>query len=292
MKISLLISGGLGLTILKFIHQFKVISYIATDSKSDEIIEYAKKNNIPCFTGNPRNGKLVNFIKSFDNNQVILSINYLFIIEKDVIDSFKYPINFHGSLLPKYRGRTPHVWAIINNETETGVTAHFIDEGCDTGDIVLQKYISIDSEDTGDSILKKFTDVYPEMVKQVITSIEENKLEPTPQNHSLATYFEKRTPDDGEINWEWQKERIKNWIRAQAHPYPGAFTFLGKNKLTIDKIKYSDFGFNSSVKNGTILAVEPTIIVKTPNGAIELISFREGKENYIENQILGNHENW
>lgn len=230
------------------------------------------------------------FAAGFEN-EVLLSINYLFIIEQDVIDMFRYPVNFHGSLLPRYRGRTPHVWAIINNEKETGVTAHIIDSGCDTGDIVLQKHVIIEDNDTGNIVLNKYNELYPAMVKEVIDMLGEGRIIPLPQDNSKATYYGKRTPEDGEISWDWHKERIRNWVRAQAHPYPGAFTFCGGEKVIIDEIEYSEEGYDNAQPNGMVLRAGAGITVKTPNGAVLLKSIREGKEFCKTSDILGSHEN-
>src|SRR5690606_11116288 len=98
---------------------------------------------------------------------VLFSINYLFLIERDVLSQDPRVVNLHGSLLPKYRGRTPHVWAIINNESHTGVTAHLVDEGCDTGPIILQREVPIEYTDTGATILLKFSSLYPEIIADV-----------------------------------------------------------------------------------------------------------------------------
>ncbi len=285
MTIAFLASGNLGLTVIKACAEKISPQFIATDSGSATIIEYAAEKNIPVFKGNPRQGKLAAFMQQY-NIDLLLSVNYLFIVEKDVIEQVKYPVNFHGSLLPKYRGRTPHVWAIINNETKTGVTAHIIDDGCDTGDIVLQKEIHIDKNDTGAGVLKKYEAVYPAMVMEVIAAVENNAIRRTPQDNSKATYFSKRTPEDGGINWQWQKERIQNWVRAQAYPYPGAFCFAGNNKVVIDAVGFSDYGFNDTDANGTILSMLPFVIVKTSNGAIALTSIREGREHLTKGKIL------
>lgn len=285
MTIAFLASGNLGLNVIKACADKIAPQFIATDNGSAAIIEYAAEKNIPVFKGNPRQGKLAAFMQQY-NVDLLLSVNYLFIIEKDVIEQVKYPVNFHGSLLPKYRGRTPHVWAIINNETKTGVTAHIIDDGCDTGDIVLQKEIEITQDDTGAAVLKKYEAVYPSMVIEVIQAVENNAIQRTPQDNSKATYFSKRTPGDGGINWQWQKERIQNWVRAQAYPYPGAFCFAGDNKVVIDAVEFSDYGFNDTDTNGTVLSVSPSVIVKTSNGAISLTGIREGREHLIKGNIL------
>ena len=272
LKIGILASGGLGYDCLLYcLTNNWLPSFVATDSNSKNIIELATQNNIPCFKGNPRDNALSNFLNTqyFD---VILSINYLFLIEEDVINKAKKVINFHGSLLPKYRGRTPHVWAIINNEKETGVTAHLIDKGCDTGDIILQKKITIDYNDTGAAVLAKYQNIYPIMLEEILLNIE--TLTPEKQNHNKATYFGKRTPIDGLINWTWQKERIYNWVRAQAKPYPGAFSFINNKKITIHKIGFTDVGFHCDDIDGKVIAFDNNFpIVKTQNGCVKLLEF-------------------
>jgi methionyl-tRNA formyltransferase len=196
-----------------------------------------------------------------------------------------YAINFHGSLLPKYRGRTPHVWAIINGEKETGVTAHLMTGEVDDGDIVKQVVIPIEQNDTGASVLKRFEGVYIRLIDDVLTAIENKTISCQPQDASKATYFGKRTPADGLIDWNWQKERINNWVRAQAAPYPGAFTYYEDQKVIIHGISYTDHGFHFEEPNGTILEGGQNPVIKTPNGAVELVrietetpaTFQKGK---------------
>ncbi|HCF03065.1 formyltransferase family protein [Flavobacterium sp.] len=286
-KISLLISGKLGFDLLIYLFDFTDIEFIATDNKSNEIIDFAKLKSIPLFVGNPRNGMLSSFINKAKSD-LLLSINYLFLIEEDLIEKFKYPINFHGSLLPKYRGRTPHVWSIINNETVTGVTAHFIDIGCDTGDIILQKRIPIFEYDTGFTILNKYIEVYPSMVSEIIKLYESKSIIRVKQDNSISTIYGKRTSSDGEINWDWQKERINNWVRAQTFPYPGAFTFYEGHKVIIDKISFCDLGFDNQMPNGMILQVKPNLVVKTPNGAVKIEEIRNDEFEFVQNKILKN----
>ena len=270
MKLGILSSGNLGKdTLEKIILNFNVV-FVLTDSNSQGILSLCKDNKIPYFKGNPRNGIGYDFIKKIEVD-IIVSINYLFLIEKDIIQHSKQlTFNIHGSLLPKYRGRTPHVWSIINNEKETGITAHVIDEGCDTGDIISQIKIPINEIETGAEILNKFKLEYYNLILGVFKKLNSGKLELIKQDEQLATYFGKRTPEDGRINWNWQKDRIKNWVRAQAYPYPGAFSYVNNQKLIIDKVKDCSYGFRFDTENGTILALTPNIIVKTPNGALEV----------------------
>ncbi|WP_205508558.1 methionyl-tRNA formyltransferase [Longitalea arenae] len=278
LQFGILASGRLGAICTERLLKTKRISFVFTDKFSTGVIELCNKGGIPLFVGNPRNGKAASFIEQFKVD-VLLSINYLFIVEKDIINlARKYAINLHGSLLPKYRGRTPHVWAIINNEKETGITAHLITEGCDEGDIVFQEKITINDSDTGATLLEKFNERYPAIISKVIDMIENHTIMPVKQNNAEATYFGKRTPLDGEINWNWQKEQINNWVRAQARPYPGAFTFYENTKVIIHKIEYVNTGFHQNDQNGKILNADQ-LIVKTPNGAVRLVDFE--KENHI-----------
>ena len=273
MKIGVLCSGNLGFQILNKLFKCYEIAFVFSDFKSESIINFCKKKQIDLFLGNPRNGKCSDFINE-KQCDILLSINYLYIIEYPLIDlPKKYAINIHGSLLPKYRGRTPHVWAIINNEKTTGVTAHLIDEKCDNGDIIQQIEIKIEKNDTGAIILEKFQKEYWPLIQNIIGKIENQSIKFRPQDQSKATYFGKRTPDDGKIDWNWQKERIYNWIRAQASPYPGAFCYLNGQKLIIDEISFSNYGFHSEIPNGTILSINP-IKVKTCNGVIQIERFR------------------
>jgi methionyl-tRNA formyltransferase len=290
MKIGLMLSGGLGFNMLLHISKGKNIAAILTDRNSDAVIHYANQESIPVFIGNPRKGRAQEFISAYTID-LLLSINYLFIVESDLINwPGKASVNFHGSLLPKYRGRTPHVWAIINNESETGVTAHFITAACDEGNIIDQVIIPIKRQDTGAHILDKYTEAYPQLVDKVLEQFEGEKVVGIKQDESKASYFGKRTPDDGLIDWNWQKERIYNWVRAQAYPYPGAFSFLRGKKIIIDQVAFDDFGYHQDQSNGLILTRNP-VRVKTPNGVLQLLSVRQGLENIEIHEILESNEN-
>jgi methionyl-tRNA formyltransferase len=265
-----LVSGKLGLICLSKIFESRPVNFVLTDKNSQEIISFCRKNNLPFFAGNPRNGNGHSFIRGYQTD-VLLSINYLFIVGKDILDHpSKFAINFHGSLLPKYRGRTPHVWAIINNEQFTGVTAHLMSENCDEGDIILQEKIELTQDLTGADVLNIFFSIYPSLIDELLRLIDMDKISLSAQEKEKATYFGQRIPEDGEINWHWQKERIRNLVRAQAYPYPGAFTFYKDHKIIINKVEYSDLGFAYTDSDGLILECDPSLIVKTPNGAIKI----------------------
>lgn len=289
MNIVILASGNLGFEVVTKLLEDIRITGLATDSKSEDLKQLARENNLPLFEGNPREGRLREFLDNLESSvDLVLSINYLFLLERDIFDYPEYCLNIHGSLLPKYRGRTPHVWAIINNEPYAGITVHIIDKGCDTGPIVGQEKIDILPNMTGGDLLQQYKYKYPSLIHSVIQKIKNGTVQPRPQDEDKATYFGKRTPEDGEINWNWQKERTRNWVRAQAYPYPGAFTFAGEQKVIIDEVTYSDRGFNYEMPNGLVIDEGSSPLVKVPNGVLALTKIR-GKINsrMLKEMVLG-----
>lgn len=283
----LLCSGRLGLIILEHLHNAgRPVSFVFTDRGSTSVVEYCAFHGIGCYAGNPRLPKAKPVIQNLQCG-ILLSVNYLFIVEQDLLDCAQnYAINFHGSLLPKYRGRTPHVWAIINGERETGITAHLMTTSVDYGDIVKQVRIPIEPEDTGHSILQKFNDLYPTLLDEVLSDIETGTVSFVPQEHEKATYFSKRTPEDGEINWNWYRTRIQNWVRAQAKPYPGAFTYYEGKKIIIHRVEYSDLGYYNEDPNGLLLQTTPYPIVKVDNGALALTDIEANDVIFEKGKIM------
>ena len=290
--IGVMACGKIGLTTLKNIKDSFEVSFILTDRLSQFISEFAKQSGIPVFEDNPREGAATEFIRRLEIKKidVLVSVNYRFLIDADLI---AYPklmsINVHGSLLPRYRGRAPLIWAIINGETETGITVHCIDEGCDTGDILYQESISIPKDATGGEMVDRLSEIYPEAIKKTLYQLMNGTHEFQPQIEYYATHFERRRPEDGLICWEWRRERVYDWVRALAPPYPGAFTLLNDKKVLITSVCLSSHGFSSSDQNGLVIANDRNKpIVKTSNGALEIISY-EGSEPLTINvgDVLG-----
>ena len=139
-------------------------------------------------------------------------------------------LNLHGSFLPKYRGRAPVNWALVNGEKETGVTLHYMTKRADAGDIVLQKRVLIDFEDTAQTLTLKVDRLAGEVVREAYPLLVQGKAPRFPQDESRATKFGRRTPEDGRIDWEKSSLEIYNLVRAVTHPYPGAFTTLRGKK--------------------------------------------------------------
>jgi methionyl-tRNA formyltransferase len=139
----------------------------------------------------------------------------------------------HDSLLPTYRGFAPTVWAIVNGEDHTGVTLFEIADDVDSGDMVAQKRVPIAPDDTIADVLEAVTRAYLAVLEDNLFPLLDGSAPRTPQDHTLATFTCKRTLDDNKIDWTQSTAVIYNLIRAVTMPYPGAFTTLGGQKLTI-----------------------------------------------------------
>jgi methionyl-tRNA formyltransferase len=215
-----------------------IIAAVMTETDNEwyqGLEEVTDKYNLKLFE--EKNINEIQFIEKVRNElkpDLIISVNFNQIFKKEIINiPEKGCINIHASLLPKYRGRAPLNWAILNGEKETGVTVHYINQGIDTGKIILQDKIEIKKTDYIADILKKVKGKYPEMINKAVDLIESGKVKPVEQDKENGLYYGKRTPADGLIDWGQSVIDIYNLIRAVSHPYPGAFTYLNKKKVFV-----------------------------------------------------------
>jgi methionyl-tRNA formyltransferase len=141
--------------------------------------------------------------------------------------------NIHGALLPRYRGRACVNWAVLRGETRTGVTLHHMTARVDEGRIVDQEAVPIDPDDTAHDVFLKMIPAARRMLHRSLPSILAGTAHGYEQDESQATYFGRRRPEDGLIDWSGSARDIYNLVRALTHPFPGAFTFSGGKKLFI-----------------------------------------------------------
>jgi methionyl-tRNA formyltransferase len=140
-------------------------------------------------------------------------------------------LGLHQSLLPKYRGSAPLVWAALRGEEQTGVSLFYFDEGIDTGDIVDQVSFAMAPEETITEVLAKAESAAVELVTRYAGPLLSDTAPRRKQDHELATYGSPRRPEDGRISWHQSAGEVYNFIRAQTRPYPGAFTHLAEGKV-------------------------------------------------------------
>jgi methionyl-tRNA formyltransferase len=142
-------------------------------------------------------------------------------------------INLHAGKLPLYRGRNVVNWALINGETEIGITSHFLDDGVDTGDIILQQTLPISWTDTYGDVLQRVVEKIPELVINSVSLIARGEAQRQPQAHLAGTYFPARGPGDEWLDWSDTSRNLHNKIRAITHPGPGARTTLNGRVVII-----------------------------------------------------------
>ena len=217
----------------------------------------------------------IGWVKNLHADLLVLAFVTDFVPTEMIEASTHGGINYHPSLLPKYRGGAAMNWAIIHGENKTGVTIHFIDEGIDTGPILLQAEVSIDPNDTLKTVY--FKKLYPlgiKMISEAVRLIREGNAKPIPQDDTEASYQPLINETDVIIDWKQPTQRIYNLIRG-SNPAPGATTFLHGEKLKIwEAIPYSATGVP-----GEIIAIDSDqgLVVSTGDGAIlaQRVQFKE-----------------
>ncbi|WP_145557560.1 bifunctional UDP-4-amino-4-deoxy-L-arabinose formyltransferase/UDP-glucuronic acid oxidase ArnA [Yersinia aldovae] len=191
--------------------------------------------------------------------------------------------NLHGSLLPKYRGRAPINWALVNGETETGVTLHQMVRKADAGSIVGQHKVAISPTDTALTLHAKVRDAAKELLVDLLPEMKGKSLRLTPQKEADASYFGRRTAADGEIHWHKSASAINNLVRAVTEPYPGAFSYLGQRKLTIWRSR--PLNMEHGKLPGTVLSILP-LTVACGEGALEIIAGQGDADLYVQGNRL------
>lgn len=192
--------------------------------------------------------------------------------------------NLHASLLPKFRGAAPINWAIINGETETGVTTFFLQDKVDTGNIILQKKVEIDDDETAGTLHDKLSVVGKYAVLETVKLIESDKAEVHPQDNTLASPAPKIFKEDCKINWNAPVEKVYNFIRGLS-PYPTAWTTLdGKN---VKIFLAGETGMTNTNDPGTIVIDGKKMFVNTQNEWLEITELQlEGKKRVFASDFV------
>ena len=202
----------------------------------DSVYELSKEHNLNVLTSEPDYDE----VKSASPD-VIFSFYYRKIIDMKILSLAPLgAFNMHGSLLPKYRGRACVNWAVLNGETETGVTLHHMTAYADRGNIVAQEAVSIGENDTAHDVFLKIIPASGRVLSRSLDDILAGNAEGTPQDESKATKFGRRRPEDGLIDWSKSAREIHNLVRAVTHPFPGAFFYSNDKKVMVWKTRVHD----------------------------------------------------
>ena len=221
--------------------------------------------------------------------EVIVVVAFGQIIPKAILDIPYYGcINVHASLLPKYRGAAPIQWAIIDGESETGITTMRMDTGLDTGDMILKEKVPISEKETNENLFEKLGVVGGDLLIQTLEQIQSGTAIYEKQGESPTPYAKMIQKDMGLIDWNKEASVIERQIRGM-NPWPSAYTHLGNKTLKIwaaDII--ADTVENSELQPGEILLVDKkNIVVKAKNGALALTEIQlEGKKRMSTEAFL------
>jgi len=237
---------------------------------------FAEENNLNILQ--PVNLKDIEFtdkIRSLDPDLIIV-VAFRILPEEVFTIPRSGSFNLHASLLPKYRGAAPINRAIINGETETGVTSFFLKEKVDTGNIIIQKKTAIDPEDNAGTLHNKLAVLGAETVLETVRLIERGDVSVSEQDNSSASPAPKIFRQDCQIDWEQGALTIHNFIRGLS-PYPGAFTYMEDKIVKIFKSNMTDI---NGLKNaGKILTENKKLYVCTDDKLLEIIELQpEGKK--------------
>jgi methionyl-tRNA formyltransferase len=260
----------------ELLRQGAEISLIFTheDSPTEEIWfasvrELADRHGIAYLTTDINDPENVERVRKIAPD-FIFSFYYRNMIKPLVLEVPKLgALNLHGSYLPKYRGRVPVNWAVINGESETGATLHYMVEKPDAGDIVDQERVEISFTDTALDVFHNVTSAAVTVISRSWPLLRAGTAGRIPMDLTAGNYFGGRKPADGRIDWGKTAVQIYNLIRGVTHPYPGAFTYLGDKKVIVWKA----CPVEGRGEAGRIVSLNP-LLVGTGEGLLEISSLQ------------------
>lgn len=247
--------------------------------------EVAKKHNIPVFQPE-RVKKDREFLDNMKNLNADINVVVAFgqILPKELLDAPKYgSINVHGSLLPKYRGAAPIQWSVINGDEVSGVTTMYMDEGLDTGDMILKAEVKIGEEETAGELYERLKVLGADLLIKTLVEIENGtaKREKQPEDFSYAPMLTKET---GKIDWNKTSKEIDSLVRG-VNPWPSAYTELNGKKIKVHRVRILD----KKGEPGSIIESDPKngLIIGTKDRAVELVEIQpENKKKMLAKEYL------
>lgn len=235
-----------------------------------------------------RKPECIEYLRKFQAD-IIVVVAFGQILPKEILDMPpKGCINVHASLLPRYRGAAPIQWAVINGEQVTGVTTMRMDEGLDTGDMIMKEEVALEQGETGGSLFGRLAQTGAELCVRTLTAIEEGTAVYTPQDHTKATHTTMIKKELGEIDWTKPAEELECLIRG-LNPWPSAYTKLKGKTLKIWKAYVEESSKQAGCQEaGTIIeSGRAGLIVQTGQGSLKLLEVQlEGKKRMETDAFL------
>jgi len=247
----------------------------ARNNRPDPVLKIKAEENRLDFITHPKinSDEFVTKLRKY-NCDLFVSMSFNQIFKHEVLNLPPLgTINCHAGKLPFYRGRNILNWALINDETEFGITVHFVDQGIDTGDIIKQHCYPITDQDDYESLLVRAYDGCANILYEAIKCLQENKANPIAQKtiHPFGLYCSARGVGDEVIVWNQKSRDIFNFVRAICKPGPEARTFLGVDELKINKVIYLPDAPNYKGIPGAVVGREDgAFFVKTADSCIKV----------------------
>lgn len=225
---------------------------------------------------------------------VIVVVAFGQILSKELLEVPKYGcLNVHASLLPKLRGAAPIQWSVIQGDKESGVTIMQMDEGLDTGDMLLVEKYELAPKETGGSLFDKLAKLGGPMILKVLQAAEEGTLQPVPQKHEEHTYAGMLSKATGQMDFSKSAEELERLIRG-LNPWPSAYCFLDGKMLKIWEADVLETAGRdtSDMENGAVVSVgKKDFTVKTGKGFLKILSLQlEGKKRMDTDAFLRGYD--
>lgn len=247
--------------------------------------QFAIAHNIPVFQ--PTKIRTDDALETFKshNADVVVVVAYGRILPESFLAAYSNgAINVHFSLLPKYRGAAPVNWAIVNGETQTGVTTMRMNAGLDTGDMLLQKVIEIGDEETAVDLMTRLSHLGAELLSETLAKLDE--ITPEPQDERLATFAPVMKREDGLIDWQMSAREVAHRVRG-FQPFPTAFTYHGETRVTIWRAKSDDMVVDRPTGQITDAKGDNLIVACGRGTALRILEIQpEGKRRMATRDFL------
>lgn len=238
-------------------------------SRYEQFQQFAAAQDVPCETVK-RPAQLHDLLTQ-SQPQLCVVVGWYWIIKpKTLALASGGFVGAHASLLPSYRGGAPLVWSVINGEREAGITLFYFDSEMDNGDVIGQRRFTIEPLETISDLLAKAQSSLSELLHENYPLLLEGRAPRSPQEKALATYCAQRRPEDGRIDWRLSGNQVHDFIRAQTHPYPGAYTVMGTGQK-IHVWKSEPFPHPYLGPPGRVVQqAEDHVVVTCGSGAVKL----------------------
>lgn len=200
---------------------------------SDSVQELALEHGIPLHLTERADAETIDLVKRAEPDVIVVNSWYTW-MPAELYDMPTYgTLNLHDSLLPKFTGFSPVLWALISGATEFGLTVHRMDDQLDTGDILVQHSLPIGPRATGTELVLAGMDLIPGAIHEALAALSSGTVQWRPQDKAARTYFHKRSDRDSRIDWHWNATDLERFVRALSAPYPRAYSHYRGERIEV-----------------------------------------------------------